>query len=58
MAVMHGWELDPLVVFAGRAYMGLQQLEDSGKLVGQDRASRVSLGQLGSDGAAGSDRVS
>jgi len=31
--MMAGWELDPAVLMAGRLYMGLDQLEASGKLV-------------------------
>ncbi|KAG2490193.1 hypothetical protein HYH03_011320 [Edaphochlamys debaryana] len=31
--LVHGWELDPAVVAAGRAYLGMRQLEEAGKLV-------------------------
>ena len=32
---MEGWELDPKIYPVARDHMGLQQLEDSGALVGQ-----------------------
>eukprot|EP00879_Flechtneria_rotunda_P020406 GHRR01021469.1.p1 GENE.GHRR01021469.1~~GHRR01021469.1.p1 ORF type:complete len:226 (+),score=75.56 GHRR01021469.1:102-779(+) len=51
--LLHGWELDPLVVMMAEQHMGLKQLTDTGTLVAHVGDALDANATVGDDGAAG-----